>query len=168
MAEPLTPELRDLLALRLVPGLGPRLTAALLRRFGSATAVRRATASQLRQVPQIGTKLSLDFAAALAAVDLDRECGLLEEHNVHLIVLGTPEYPTALAEIADPPQLLFVRGNLTPTDNRAVAIVGSRGCTGYGRRITAGLAAGLVRAGYTVISGLPRGTGLHKTSSSLR
>ena len=51
MPESLSPELRDLLALRLVPGLGPRLTAALLRHFGSAAAVRRAAAAQLRQVP---------------------------------------------------------------------------------------------------------------------
>ena len=58
----LSPELCDLLALSLVPGLGPRLTAALLRHFGSAGAVRRAAAGQLRQVPQIGAKLSEDFS----------------------------------------------------------------------------------------------------------
>src|SRR5947199_5971712 len=136
MSEPLAPELRDLLALRLVPGLGPRLTAALLKHFGSAAAVRKAGAPQLRQVPQIGAKLSHDFAEALAAVDIERECALIAEHGVQLIPLGSPEYPPGLAEIADPPPLLFVRGTLTPADHRAVAIVGSRGCTSYGRRIT--------------------------------
>ncbi len=58
MTDAVSPELRDLLALNLVPNLGPRLTAALLRHFGSAGAVRRATATQLRQVPLIGPKLS--------------------------------------------------------------------------------------------------------------
>jgi DNA processing protein len=155
--EPITPDLRDLLALTLVPGLGPRLTAALLRRFGSAGAVRRATAAELRQVPQIGEKLSGDFAAALAAVDLDGECALVERHGVHVLALEAPDYPPALATVHAPPPLLYVAGELTPADAKAVAVVGSRGCTGYGRRVTERLAAGLARAGYTVVSGMARG-----------
>ena len=90
MTARLSPELCDLLALSLVPGLGPRLTAALLRHFGSAAAVRRAAAGQLRQVPQIGAKLSEDFAAALATVDVDAEIALLERHDTGVIALGDP------------------------------------------------------------------------------
>jgi len=153
----LSPELRDLLAMSLVPGLGPRLTAALLRHFGSAGAVRRAAANQLRQVPQIGAKLSEDFAAALAAVDVDAEIALLERHDTTVIALGDPGYPAALAQVPAPPPLLYVSGSLTAADARAIAIVGSRGCTTYGRRVTERLAAGLARAGYTVVSGLARG-----------
>src|SRR4051794_26154394 len=152
-----TAELRDLLALNLIPNLGPRLTAALLRHFGSAAAVRGAGAAKLRQVPLIGPKLSEQFAAALANVDVDRECDRLTEHGVRLVPLGSPEYPPALATIPDPPHLLYVRGSLTPAEQRAVAVVGSRGCTGYGRRITDQLATGLVNAGYCVVSGLARG-----------
>jgi DNA processing protein len=98
-----------------------------------------------------------DFAAALAAVDLDRECDLIARHGVRLLALGSPGYPAALAAIPTPPHLLYVRGRLTPADDRAVAVVGSRGCTSYGRRVTEQLATGLVRAGYTVVSGLARG-----------
>src|SRR5690348_4194362 len=116
MPESLDPDLRDLLALALVPGLGPRLTAALLRHFGSAGAVRRASAEQLRRVPHIGAKLSQSFAASLAAADVDRECEMLERHGIRLLALGAPDYPAALAQIADPPHLLYVRGELTPAD----------------------------------------------------
>ena len=77
MPDPLAPELRDLLALSLVPGLGPRLTAALVRHFGSAGAVRRATAAELRQVPQIGEKLSRDFSADREVEDLEAVIGYL-------------------------------------------------------------------------------------------
>src|SRR5207245_641930 len=56
MPENLTPELRDLLTVRLVPGLGPRLTAALLDRFGTAGGVLRASPAQLREIPHIGEK----------------------------------------------------------------------------------------------------------------
>lgn len=157
MPKPLTPELRDLLALSLVPGLGPRLTAALMRSFGSAGSVRQATADELRRVPQIGAKLSQDFAAALAAVDLEREIALIERHGVNLLALGEPDYPAALAQVPGAPPLLYISGALAAADDKAIAIVGSRSCTAYGRRITEKLAAGLVRAGFTIASGLARG-----------
>jgi DNA processing protein len=157
MPADLSPEVVDLLALNLVPNLGPRLTAALLRHFGSAGAVRRASATALRQVPHVGSKLSEQFAAALAAVDVGPECDLLVKHGVRLLALGSDEYPPSLASISDPPHLLYVRGTTTAGDQRAVAVVGSRGCTGYGRRVTERITADLVAAGYTIVSGLARG-----------
>src|SRR5437870_2668086 len=100
-------EMRDLLALHLVPGLGPRLTTALLKRFGSAAAVRRATASQLKEVPHIGEQLSHQFANALRTIDIAPELALMAKHQVALCLLGTPEYPAALAATADAPHLLY-------------------------------------------------------------
>ncbi len=157
MARPNAPELLDLLALSLVPGLGPKLTAALLQHFGSAASARRATAAELRAVPMIGAKLSESFAAALASADLQRECELLDRHDASVVALGGDGYPPRLAEITAPPPLLYVRGAVTAADSRAVAIVGSRDCTAYGRRVAERLASGLARAGVTVVSGLARG-----------
>jgi DNA processing protein len=73
------------------------------------------------------------------------------------LALGTAEYPALLQELPDPPHLLYVRGRLEARDGRAVALVGSRHCTGYGRRVTELLARGLAQRGYTVVSGLARG-----------
>ncbi len=157
MSDPLSPELRDLLVLHLVPGLGPRLTAALLERFSSAGAVLRATPEQLRGVRHIGAKLADDFYQAIRRVNLDAELQQIAKHNARLLQLGTLEFPSVLATIADPPQLLYLRGTLLPADAKAFAIVGSRSCTSYGRRMAERLAGGLVRAGYTVVSGLARG-----------
>jgi len=157
MSEAIAPEIRDLLALNLVPGLGPRLTAALLRHFGSAAAIRGATADDLRQAPRIGEKLSNDFAASLSVADVDAECARIAGHGVRLLVLGWPGYPETLANIPGPPHVLYTRGSLTPADRRAIAIVGSRGCTAYGKRIAEQLASALSRAGYTIVSGLARG-----------
>lgn len=153
----MTEDLRDRLTLALVPGLGPRLTAALIRQFGSAAGVRRASAEHLRQVPHIGPKLSADFRLALNTANVDRELQLLEKHGVRLIDLDSTEYPAALKQISDPPHLLFVRGQIAPGDEKAIAIVGSREHTTYGRRTTERIAQGLARAGYTVVSGLARG-----------
>jgi DNA processing protein len=147
----------DLLALSLVPGLGPRLTTAILERFGSAAAARRATPVELRSIPHIGEKLSADFSAALRDADVEAELRALREHDVGIVSLGSPDYPAALHELPDPPHLLFQKGSVLPQDRKAIAIVGSRECTSYGRRMTERLAAGLVRVGYTIVSGLARG-----------
>ena len=150
-------ELRDLLALTLVPGLGPRLTAAILDHFGSASAARLSTANELRALPHIGVKLANDFASALRTVDVDAEIERIERNDVRLIARGSPEYPVPLGTIPDPPALLYIRGSLTNADAGAVAIVGSRQCTPYGKRLTEKLAGALARAGFTVVSGLARG-----------
>lgn len=150
-------EVRDLIALGLVPGLGPRLTAALLERFGSAAAVLQATPAQLRGVPHIGEKLAGDFHQAIRDLELEKELALIDSHDVGVIALKTPEYPAALAQTADPPYLLYIKGTLEARDAKAVGIVGSRHCTAYGRRVAERLAAGLVQKGYTVVSGLARG-----------
>jgi DNA processing protein len=154
---PLAPEARALLILHLVPGLGPRLTAALLERFGSAEKALRATPAELREVPYLGAKLADDIHQAMRRVDVDAELARIDRHGVQLLALGTPDYPATLATIPDPSHLLYLRGSLTPADANAVALVGSRNCTTYGKRVAERLATGLVRAGYTVVSGLARG-----------
>src|SRR5262245_41510975 len=150
-------DLRDLLALNLLPGLGPRLTAALLQRFGSAGAVLRARPAQFREVRFIGEKLSEDLCRAMTSVDVDAELALIAKHGVHVRQLGTPEYPAPLSEIPDAPQLLYARGTIEPSDTKAVALVGSRKFTSYGRRVAERLATDLSRAGYVIVSGLARG-----------
>lgn len=151
------PELVDHLTLALVPGLGPKLTAAVLQHFGSAAAARRATASQLETIPLIGTKLARKFAEALGRVNVEQEWQLLQRFGVSTTLLGSAEYPPALATIPDPPPLLYHRGNWEPADSNAIGIVGSRNCTPYGIRMAERIAAGLARAGWTVVSGLARG-----------
>src|SRR5690349_744546 len=153
---PIAPDLRDLLTLHLLPGLGPRLTAALLRRFGSAGAVLRAGAAQLREVPHIGPKLSDDLSRAMQSADVDAELSLMAKRGLHLPPLGAPASPPSRAHIPAPPHLLYVRGSIEPADAKAVALVGTRKVTGYGRRAAERLATELVRAGYTIVSGLAR------------
>ena len=164
----MTPEVRDLLTLRLVPGLGARLTAALLERFGSAAAVLRAPREQLAQVPHIGARLAAKLHESMAQADVEAELETMTRHGVRLVALGSPEYPATLATIDDPPHLLYVRGTLEGRDANAVAVVGSRHGTSYGRRVAERLAGELARAGWTVVSGLPCGTSLLTNRSGRR
>jgi len=148
---------RDHLALALVPGLGPKLTAALLERFGSAAAALRATAAELREIPQVGEKSARLLADALRATDPEPELRLLADHGAKAVPLGFAGYPTPLAGLADPPPLLYLRGEWTEADLRAVAVVGTRQCTAYGERVATRIARELARAGFTIVSGLARG-----------
>jgi DNA processing protein len=133
------------------------LTAALLERFGSAAAVLQASPSELGEIPHLGARLAGQLREALARLDVEPELELMARHDVQLVAMSTPAYPAPLAEIPDPPHLLYVRGEWQPSDARGVALVGSRQCTSYGLRMAERLASGLVRAGYTVVSGLARG-----------
>ncbi len=150
-------DLLDLIALSLVPGLGPRLTQALVDHFGTAAEVRRAKAGHLEEVPHIGAKLARSFADALAEVDPMAEYQRSVELGVRLLTLNSPDYPASLKSVPDAPHLLYVRGEITSADDAAVAIVGSRQCTSYGIRMASKIAASLGRAGYTVVSGLALG-----------
>jgi DNA processing protein len=81
----------------------------------------------------------------------------MEKFNVSLITIGDPSYPSSLRQIYDPPSLLYVRGNLQPKDDLAIAMVGSRLASNYGRMITERIAGDLARRGVTIVSGMARG-----------
>ena len=149
-------ETRALLTLRLVPGLGPRLTRALVEHFGSAQKVLQATAEELAQVPCLPKKLADGLLLAFDRVPLEQELADITSAGVQVIGWHDPNYPEALRPLPDAPPLLYVRGQLRP-DEPCIAVVGSRLCTNYGRRIGERLVAGLVQAGYTIVSGLARG-----------
>ena len=159
---------RDHIALALIPGLGPKLTRAALAEFGSPGAVLAASADELTRVPGIGAGLAAKFAKARAGINVERELELLARHRVRALVRGGAGYPARLAELPDAPGLLYVRGAVTTTDEFAVGIVGSRGCTSYGRRAAETLAAELAGHGYTIVSGLARGIDAAAHTGALR
>src|SRR5262245_17569465 len=121
MSLTLAEELQALVALHLVPGLGPLRTRSLLDALGSARAVLQASAGQLGQVPGIGEKLSSDIVTALRTIDVDAELALMEKHRVSLCVAREDGYPASLGTIHAPPTILYVRGTILPADACAVA-----------------------------------------------
>jgi DNA processing protein len=150
-------ELVDTLRLAFVSGVGPRTRRALLERFGTPRAVLAAAPSELREVDGVGPTLSRRIADATREIDVEGEIDLCRQHAVTILTEARSDYPRALREIHDPPGVLFVRGQLKPQDNLAIAIVGTRHATQYGLQQAQRLAASLARAGLTIISGLARG-----------
>jgi len=150
-------DLRELLQLSLLPGLGPRLLARLLERFETAGAVLKASPEQLQQVSGVGEKLIRTVSSAGDYVDVEDVIAWCRAHEVAVWVRGRPCYPESFEVLPDPPPVLFARGRWLPRDNVAAAIVGTRHATPYGLAQTRRLAMDLAAAGVTIVSGLARG-----------
>lgn len=91
-------------------------------------------------------------------LDPDTEFAKLAKIGVQVLPITSNAYPKLLKEIYDPPPVLLVRGKFPEAnDNYAVAVVGSRITSTYGRQVTAELTRGLVQAGAVIVSGLALG-----------
>lgn len=149
--------LRDALAMSLITGIGPHLQSTLLEHFGSATSVLHQTLESLLSVSGVGPKIASQILSGSQRNKADEMLLKCRELNVSLLQKGANSYPQNLAQVDDAPNILYARGVPKPEDDLAIAIVGSRRCTAYGRRQAERLAGSLVRAGFTVVSGLARG-----------
>ena len=130
--------------------LPARKAGELLRRYGSAAALLGAEGELPLSASQRAT---LRAARGQAA----RDEAMLARCGAHLVSLLDERYPPLLCEIHDPPPVLYVRGELAAGERRAVAIVGSRRTTPYGRAVAQALGRGLAEAGVAVVSGLALG-----------
>ena len=147
------------LQLALTNGLGPILIRRLLDACGSAEAACNASASLLCGIEGIGTATANQIVHGLraAAEEAPIQLDLADKAGVELISMQDARYPALLLTIHDPPPLLFVRGTLEDRDLNAIAIVGSRGCSFYGREQANRFGASLASIGFTVVSGGARG-----------
>ena len=149
--------IKDWVELNMTPGIGPRVAAKLLERFGSAEAVYNATRSeleQLRLLPEsIDTIISRDLQARAEA-----EIRTVRQLDADILLLDDGVYPPALREIFDPPIVIYVKGAWSIClDQPCVGIVGSRKCSSYGQNAALMLARDLAQRGVTIVSGFARG-----------
>jgi DNA processing protein len=151
------PQLLAALRLSLVDGVGPRIRQSLIARFGSSAGVFEAGHDELQEVEGVGPKIAAAIVAAKHGQTAETELVRCRELGIDLVLRDAAAYPPALARICDPPGVLFCRGKLEPRDELAVAVIGSRRCTVYGRQQAERLAGALARAGLTIVSGLARG-----------
>ncbi|HEY6943583.1 MAG TPA: DNA-processing protein DprA [Candidatus Acidoferrum sp.] len=145
------------LALGLTPGLASRLSARVLRQFGSPEGVFRASRAGLEacHLPSETTEAVLKRKAfpraekELAAVRKIDGCTLLNWTE--------PEYPQTLLQIYDPPVLVYVRGDPQVLNLPSISIVGTRKPTLYGTQMAQRLGRELAARGLVIVSGLARG-----------
>ncbi len=145
------------LALHLVDGIGPRLGKGLIRALGSAKALFAASEADLLGILGVGKTLVKRLFHARLGRELDREWALLQKHDAVFHTIIDPDYPQTLVPFEDAPMVIYEKGLRYPGDLDSVAIVGSRGATPYGLRMTRKISQGIAECGFTVISGLARG-----------
>src|SRR5258706_399549 len=136
--------------------LTPQRLWPVLRALGGVEALLSTSEEELTKRVESGTRA---LAVLRSAEDVSSEKWVmqLERAGVRVVTAFDEEYPDALAEISDPPFLLFAAGNLERLRLPAVGIVGSRAATRYGRDVAARLARELSAAGITIVSGFARG-----------
>jgi len=144
-------------ALNKVPGVGPILYGKLIAQFGGAKEVFFAPAERLRRVEGVGEELAKRIEEGTFLEEGKRELMRAKELGIEVITIREERYPSNLRQIPDPPPLLYVKGNLAERDALAVAVVGSRRCSPYGRAFARKISGELASKGVTVVSGMARG-----------
>ncbi|WP_299301103.1 DNA-processing protein DprA [uncultured Litoreibacter sp.] len=130
--------------------VGPTTFFRLLAEHGTAEAA-------LQALPAIAGKAGVAKYAPFSAKAAEQELKIGKRIGATLVCYGAAGYPALLAEITDPPPLMWAIGDVSLTERPAIALVGARNASSLGTRMATSLATGLGEAGFTIASGLARG-----------
>ena len=151
--------------------VGPISARRLLQYFGSPSAIFRHIDSEFKS-PEVSF-LSGDYTKRLLnwqkEVDLSKAWEIIRREGIRVVTIYDSDYPELLRQIFDHPLLFYMKGSLSPSDNEALAIVGSRDATEYGRHIAYRWSARLAQAGVPIVSGMALGidTAAHEGALSV-
>jgi DNA processing protein len=145
------------LALTRIKGLGCVGFKRLASHFADPTESLSATAAELSEIEGLDRNVIDGLLAFRQWDEVEREVRRANEAGVRIIPFCSAMYPTRLRSIADPPPYLYVKGEIREEDEKAVAVVGTRSASHYGRRVAHDLCRGLASLGFTVVSGMARG-----------
>ncbi len=144
------------IAFNRVNGIGPARLRALLEQCGSIEAAWRSSVQDLRAA-RLDRATIEALLEARRTVEPSREFERVKRSGVTAYTWDDPEYPQGLRTIDRSPPVIYVRGALTPQDELAVAVVGTRHASAYGREVAHNVATALAQNGVTVVSGLALG-----------
>ena len=156
------------IVLNMIEGLGPVGVRHLIDCLGSPKAILEADREALMEARGVGEKVALKIIAQRDSIDAEEEIEKAAEIGARIVTPADDEYPDALKAIHDPPLALYVQGRILPKDAKAIGIVGSRSTSHYGLSAADRLAYQLGQTGFTVVSGLARGTDTAAHSGALK
>lgn len=149
--------IESLLALNQLPKIGPIRIRRLIEAFGSPERILSTRKDQLLRVQGIGPELASILGDWESYADPATELRELKSRNLTIIIPEDSAFPPALREAYDCPLLLYVWGRIEARDRHAIAIVGTRRASIYGKQSSKKISFQLAHAGFTIISGLARG-----------
>ena len=150
-------ELYYWIALRLICGVGNVNYKNLITCFGSPDKIFGACSNELEKVEGLSTKTCKAILNFKENSKIENEIKLITSKQISIVTLNSPDYPASLKNIYDPPPFLYIKGQIKKADNMAIAVVGSRISSEYGRQIAEEISRKLASRGITIISGLARG-----------
>jgi DNA processing protein len=139
-----------------ITGIGTVRLRRLINHFEGLSEAWRASAGDLLSAG-LEPKLVERTLTLRPKLDLDKEMARLEKLGVTVLIQGGPGYPMRLAQAEGSPTLLYCKGALLEQDELALAVVGTRRATSYGREVTNQICRELAAQGFTIVSGLAKG-----------
>lgn len=158
----------SLLALHFIPGIGNYTIKQLVSYCGEAEKVFNTPKGKLRRIPGIGDVIAEAIVKGKPFSLAEKEYRKSEKENVTLIFFVDKNYPVRLKQIPDAPSLIYAKGNIDFENPKAVAIVGTRKATDYGRDCVEQLVSGLQKHGALIISGLAYGIDIQAHKQALK
>ena len=143
-------------AFNLVRGIGAVRLQALLEHFGDLSLAWGAPPHEL-EAAGLSPKIVQNLVQMRQQIDLERILADIERQKIQVLTWMDEKYPARLKEITQPPPVLYLRGSYEMEDAWAVAVVGTRHITAYGRQVAEELGSFLGSHGISVVSGLARG-----------
>ncbi len=149
--------LEALLGLYSVPTIGPTKLRKLISVFGSPQKVLTASFRSLTAVEGIDRKTAERIKQGPDHEFVQHQLKRLEQLQVKILTFWDKAYPERLKKIYDPPAFLFYKGQIKLLNKTAIAIVGTRTPTSYGKLVTERFASALAQNQFAIISGFARG-----------
>jgi len=158
----------SLFALHFIPGIGDYLIRQLISYCGSAEKVFKVPRGKLLKIPGVGLVTADAIAQGKPFALAETQWRRAEKEKVDLIFFTDKNYPSRLKQINDAPTLLYAKGKMDLENPKAVAIVGTRQSTSYGKECVENLVKDLVPHQALIVSGLAYGIDIHAHKQALR
>ena len=147
-----------LLALHLTGVIGPRRLKSAREAFPQLDDVFGAKEERLQELPDWTQPCSKKVLGLIHPAErVEKELEEADHYGIHVLVEGDSKFPAVFENLYDPPFVLWTRGEILMEDENAIAIIGCRRPTPFGKHAALHLAEGVAKSGYTVVSGLARG-----------
>ncbi|MCI0468961.1 MAG: DNA-processing protein DprA [Nitrospirae bacterium] len=161
-------DLKYWLALSFIKDVGPVTIKRLLSVFHSPKRILEADINELRQVEDISEAKAKNIYEFNSWGAVEDEIEKIKKHNIRVITYIDREYPESLRQINDSPVALYVKGCIEMEDRYAIAIVGTRTMSEYGRRAAETISSRIASLGITIVSGMARGIDTIAHQSALK
>ncbi len=161
-------ELKNRLALHMLPGIGPVLARALISYCGSIDKIFSSRKGQLERIPGIGKERAAIISKGNLFKKAEEEIAYMNKNGIRPLFYLDEDYPRRLKNCVDAPLMLFFKGNASLNTNRIVSIVGTRFMTPYGKSETEKLIEQLAKYKVTIVSGLAYGIDVQAHRSALK